>query len=380
MSPIDTPAIPKNSTVLVTGVNGFIGSHVADQFLKHGYMVRGASRDLKKHAWIKNRFDNIYGKGKFEQVAVPDMEATGAYDDAVKGMQIVLNLRTARTASLNIIGTGVSAVVHTATTYSMDPNPYNVVPGTLAGVRNALTAAAKEATVKRFVLTSSSASALIPRPNEEVTVTADTWNELAIEDAYREPPYEPERAYPVYAASKTLAEKEAWKFVQENKPGFILNTVLPNINFGKTLDLVNQGHTSTSSMIVELFNGNSEPLSGLPARTSIILSFITNLLLLCAEYFVDVQDDAILHVAAVIHPEVENERVFAFSEPCNGDGILEVLRKLYPDRKFPKNFQSTKDLSIIVPRARAKKLLKDMGKSEWTSLEDSIRMNTEDIA
>ncbi|EOD43406.1 putative aldehyde reductase protein [Neofusicoccum parvum UCRNP2] len=359
MSPIDAPAIPKSSTVLVTGVNGFIGSHVADQFLKHGYMVRGASRDLKKHAWIKNHFDNIYGKGKFEQVAVPDMEATGAYDDAVKGMQIVLNLRTARTASLNIIGTGVSAVVHTATTYSMDPNPYNVVPGTLAGVRNALEAAAKEATVKRFVLTSSSASALIPRPNEEVTVTADTWNELAIKDAYREPPYEPERAYPVYAASKTLAEKEAWKFVQENKPGFILNTVLPNINFGKTLDLVNQGHTSTSSMIIELFNGNSEPLSGLPAH---------------------VQDDAILHVAAVIHPEVENERVFAFSEPCNGDGILEVLRKLYPDRKFPKNFQSTKDLSIIVPRARAKKLLKDMGKSEWTSLEDSIRMNTEDIA
>lgn len=105
----------------------------------------------------------------------------------------------------------------------MNPNPHEVVPGTIAGVRNALAAAVKEPSVKRFVLTSSSAAALIPRPNEAVTVTADTWNESVITDAYRDPPYEPERAYPVYAASKTLAEKEAWKFVRTNKPGFTLN-------------------------------------------------------------------------------------------------------------------------------------------------------------
>jgi hypothetical protein len=119
---------------------------------------------------------------------------------------------------------GVSAVVHPATNYSMDPDPHKVVPGALAGVHNALTAAAKEPSVKRFVLTSSSAAALIPRPDEVLTVTTNTWNEDVIKDAYRDPPYEPERAYPVYAASKTLAEKEAWKFVEEEKPGFVLNT------------------------------------------------------------------------------------------------------------------------------------------------------------
>lgn len=88
----------------------------------------------------------------------------------------------------------------------------------------------------------------------------------------------------------------------------------------------------------------------------------------------------ILHVAAAIHPEVNHERVFDFAEPINGDVILEVLRRLYPRRAFPNNCQGVKDLSVIVPRARAKSLLKDMGKSIWTSLEDSIRMNTEDIA
>lgn len=38
--------IPKGSTVLVTGVTGFIASHVADQLLQAGY-VDHESRDLK---------------------------------------------------------------------------------------------------------------------------------------------------------------------------------------------------------------------------------------------------------------------------------------------------------------------------------------------
>lgn len=163
---------------------------------------------------------------------------------------------------------GVSAIVHTATNYTMNPNPHEVIPGTIAGTVNALAAAAKEPSVKRFVLTSSSASALIPKPNNPITVTTGTWNNETIEFAYRDPPYEPDRAYPVYAASKTLSEKEAWKFIKEQRPTFTLNSVLPNLNFGASLDLVNQGHPSTSGMVAELFKGNTEPLAGLPTRKS----------------------------------------------------------------------------------------------------------------
>ncbi|KAI2620440.1 aldehyde reductase [Hypoxylon sp. NC1633] len=341
MSPIDHPAIPKGSTVLITGANGFIASNIADQFLNHGYKVRGTTRDPKKNAWLANLFDRKYGPGNFEFVAVPDMEADGAYNQAVKD---------------------ISAVIHTATNYTMNPNPYEVVPGTLAGTVNALAAAAGEPSVKRFVLTSSSAAALIPKPNDPVVVTTGTWNDEVIAFAYRDPPYEPERAYPVYAASKTLAEKEAWKFVLEKKPSFVLNVVLPNINFGASLDLANQGHPSTSGMVAELFKGNPAPLAGLPAQ-----------------YFVDVQDNALLHVAAAIHPGVKSERVFAFAEAVNGDGILAILRRLHPDRTFPADFQSEKDLSDIIPRKRAKELLQDMGKDGWTSLEESVKRNTEDI-
>ncbi|KAH6651597.1 aldehyde reductase [Truncatella angustata] len=341
MSPIDQPVISKGSIVLVTGVNGFIASHIADKFLKFGYKVRGTTRNAQKNAWICNLFDKKYGPDKFELVVVPDMELQGAYDEVIKG---------------------VSAVVHTATNYTMNPNPHEVVPGSVAGTVNALAAAAKEPSVRRFVLTSSSAAALIPKPNNFMTVTTETWNDEVVKFAYRGPPYEPERAYPVYAASKMLSEKEAWKFVEEKKPHFVLNAVLPNINFGASLDIADQGHPSTSGMVAELFKGNTSLLAGLPAQ-----------------YFVDVQDDALLHVAAAIHPGVESERIFAFAEPVNGDSILSILRKLYPQRTFPDDFQAEKDLSEIIPRKRAEQLLLDMGKDGWTSLKESIHNNTEDL-
>ena len=161
---------------------------------------------------------------------------------------------------------GVSAVVHTATIFFMDPNPHNVIPGTISGTVNALEAAAQEPSVKRFVLTSSSLAALITKPNNPVKVTTDTWNDEAVELAYHNPPYEPERALPVYAASETLSEKEAWKFMNKEKPGFTLNTVLPSINFSASLNFANQGHLSTSAIVAELFKGDTNYLGGITAR------------------------------------------------------------------------------------------------------------------
>jgi len=77
--------IPQGSLVLVTGANGFIGSHVVDQLLQAGYKVRGTVRTESKGTWVKEHFDAKYGAGKLELAVVPDMSAKSAYDDAVKG-------------------------------------------------------------------------------------------------------------------------------------------------------------------------------------------------------------------------------------------------------------------------------------------------------
>lgn len=40
----------------------------------------------------------------------------------------------------------------------------------------------------------------------------------------------------IYSASKTEAERAAWKWVEENKPNFVLNTVQPNFNVSRSLN------------------------------------------------------------------------------------------------------------------------------------------------
>ncbi|MBE7181518.1 MAG: GDP-mannose 4,6-dehydratase [Terriglobus roseus] len=81
---IPDPAIPKGSIVAVTGVNGFIGSHVADQLLAAGYKVRGVVRDAEKTKWLLDLFAT-YGEGSFELKEAKDMAPEGALDDALKG-------------------------------------------------------------------------------------------------------------------------------------------------------------------------------------------------------------------------------------------------------------------------------------------------------
>lgn len=80
------PILPKGSTILVVGANGFIGSNISNELLKLGYKVRGTTRNLEKNEWLRELFDSKYGPGKFEMALVADCEAEGALDEVMKGM------------------------------------------------------------------------------------------------------------------------------------------------------------------------------------------------------------------------------------------------------------------------------------------------------
>jgi GDP-mannose 4,6 dehydratase len=82
------PIMASDQIVLVTGISGFIGSHVADQFLEAGYRVRGTARVVSKVDSIKKALELKHGEGRLEVVAVPDMTIDGAFDEAVKGTMI----------------------------------------------------------------------------------------------------------------------------------------------------------------------------------------------------------------------------------------------------------------------------------------------------
>ena len=129
---------------------------------------------------------------------------------------------------------GVVGVAHVASIVTVDPDPNEVIPGVVAGALNAVSAASKIPSIKRFVYTSSSTSILLPKPNVELNVSTEDCNIEAVEEAWKPPPYEPERAWAVYAASKTEAEQRMSEFMKQEKPGFVLNMALPNSNFGQT--------------------------------------------------------------------------------------------------------------------------------------------------
>ncbi|EWZ43405.1 uncharacterized protein FOBCDRAFT_197918 [Fusarium oxysporum Fo47] len=348
MSPLSNEhfAIPKGSTVLVTGVNGLIGSHVANEFLERGYNVHGTVRDLSKSAWIQDLFVKQYGQDKFTLFPVIDLTLPDAFEEAIKG---------------------VAAVVHIASPLDWGTSTDSLIIAAVAGATNALRASNKQPSVQRFIFTSSSVAAVLPRPEVEgIVVTEDTWNDEAVMAAHDSPSLA--QWYVAYAATKTEAERAVWDFFhkdQSRRSDLVVNTVLPSTNFGKSIDPVNQGHPSTSSFIQSLWNGTDlERLKNIPPQ-----------------YFVDVQDTAKLHVAGTIFSDVQGERIFAWAEPWNFDTILAVLRRQNPDKSFVADFQCSRDLADVgKPRSRSVQLLDALGKSTFTSLEASIRLNSQDLA
>lgn len=232
-----------------------------------------------------------------------------------------------------------------------------VVPPVLNSVKNLLEVAAAELSIKRFVYTSSGMAAMYPNPREKVHVDSSSWNHAVVDAAWKPPPYGQDRMWAVYAASKSQSEQACFDFVKEKKPGFVLNTVLPNYSMGEILDPRQPG--SSGGLIRAAWKGQEVPIfANLPSQ-----------------YMVDVKDVGRLHVAALVEPDVQNERLFAFSQPYSYNEVMSVLRKLGPGRNIPKNIDDeSRDLSIIDTK-RSIELLQRMGRPGFTSMEESIKEN-----
>lgn len=160
-----------------------------------------------------------------------------------------------------------------------------------------------------------------------------------------------------------------------------VSLVLPSMNFGKSLDPVKQGHPSTSFMVQAVFEGNVDIVANSPQCKHAQARGNDYQLIKMLDFFVDVQDNARLHVAALIHPGVLNERIFAYAQPYTWRGVQRAVQALYPNKSFSGNIEDIElDASQIDRAPRAETLLKDMGRPGWTSLEESVRMNVEDLA
>jgi nucleoside-diphosphate-sugar epimerase len=68
--------------VLLTGANGFVGSHVLDQLLSRGFSVRSVVRSEAKAQQVLSDFPNWGSKLDFG--AVRDITSPGAFNQVVK--------------------------------------------------------------------------------------------------------------------------------------------------------------------------------------------------------------------------------------------------------------------------------------------------------
>jgi nucleoside-diphosphate-sugar epimerase len=246
---------------------------------------------------------------------------------------------------------------------TLNPDPFKVIPLVLSGVKNTLTAAARTPSVKRFVYTSSSAAATAPIANKKFHIDASTWNDADVEAAWAPPPYTGhERRLAVYAASKTLAEKECWRFMQEEKPAFVLNTVLPNCNIGRILS--KEQPASTGGWYKGMWEGDAEMLKLLHQFPP--------------QHWVNVTDTALLHLAALLEEDVVGERLLAFAGPFNFNDTADLIEKLDADgygdgsRRYERIKDCPKDLKTV-DTERAQDLLRRYGRPGFTDLETSLK-------
>lgn len=187
--------------VMITGVTGFIGAHVAFAFLKHGgFKVRGTVRSLKNQAKLdplRKSFGELFDKMELVEA---DLNNSESLIKACEGMNIVVHT--------------ASPVVN-----EYDQTEENTIVPAVKGTQ-AVIDGCKKFGVKRLVYTSSIA-AMIMSKVPKLYYEENDWSDESVSN--------------IYDKSKVRSEKLCWE-AAKNCPGFEVVSILPCITFGPTLN------------------------------------------------------------------------------------------------------------------------------------------------
>nr|CAB3497687.1 unnamed protein product [Digitaria exilis] len=191
----------KGETVMVTGASGFIGSTLVRRLLDRGYTVRAGLLNPDDKAETDHLVALAGGEGRLSFFRCDLLDGAALLDAA----------------------RGCSGIFHLASPCTVDANQL-IVPA-VEGTLNVLRAAKEAGGVRRVVVTSS-ISAIVPSPGWPAGEVRDErcWTDIDY----------CEKNGVWYPASKTLAEKAAWKFAEENgldvvvvNPGTVLGPMIP---------------------------------------------------------------------------------------------------------------------------------------------------------
>lgn len=287
--------------VLLTGISGFIGQHCAVELLKKGYAVKGSIRNLSKKVSTINAIKKeVNTDGKLE-FCLLDLLKDEGWNEAVSDCDFVMHVASPF--------------------YSKVPKDEKelikpAVEGTLRALK-----AAKKGGIKRVVLTSSLVAMLGDIVGDE-NITPNSWTNVNAKNAT------------AYIKSKTLAEKSAWNFInnQQTNKKLELVTIHPGPVYGPTLsnNLLGESMATFKKIIL--------------GKIPIMLKASINMS--------DVRDVAKIHVQALENEKANGKRFIVASEKAysyetltkilKSNGYKKVSTKLAPNFvvKLLANFSS----------------------------------------
>jgi nucleoside-diphosphate-sugar epimerase len=258
--------------VVVTGGSGFIGAHCILRLLQAGYQVRTTLRSLAREPEVRE----LIGADESTPLSfvAADLLTDQGWAQAMADAHYVLH---------------VASPFPTAVPRHEDELIVPAREGTLRVLR-----AARDAGVRRTVVTSSFAAVGYGQPVSHQPFTEESWTD----------PTSPHIT--AYVKSKTIAERAAWDFIEREGGTMALAVVNPVGVFGPVLG---PDYSSSIEIVRRLLVG---AMPGIPRM-------YTNV--------VDVRDVADLHVRAMTDPAAAGQRFLAVAgEPVSMVDIARLLR------------------------------------------------------
>ena len=257
--------------VLVTGATGYIGLHCIHQLLNQGYAVNGSVRSPERKDEIFQALQNHNTSTENLNIFTFDLNDDEGWDEGMEGCDYLL---------------------HVASPIALENHDEDFfVKPAVAGVNRAMKFAKKH-NLKKVVLTSSVA-AIYETMESKSYYDENDWSD----------PENPAISH--YSKSKTLAERAAWEFVENENHPFELAVINPALVIGPSLS----GDLGESNKAIEMVATGKMPVA-VPLQFG----------------YVDVRDVAAAHILAMQNPASNGER-FALAEKdlWYGD-VAKVLR------------------------------------------------------
>lgn len=264
--------------VLLTGISGFLGGHVALALLRAGFAVRGSLRDPGRAGRARDALQHAGADiSRLEFVTLNLMRDDG-WREAAEGCRYLQHV-----ASPLVI--------------RMPEDRNDLIRPAVEGTRRALEAALASG-VERMVLTSSAAAIMYGHPPERtVPFTEADWSRT---DG---------AGVSAYTESKTRAELEAWSIMEAAGRRDDLAVINPTVVLGPLLD----EDPGTSAILVKrLLDGTA------PAAPRFSFGIV------------DVRDVAALHVNAMLAPRAGGQRCLASAGTVRLIDLGRALRSRFP--------------------------------------------------